>query len=159
MMQAARKLRMFSIETTTAALRGDQRFRRTARCRSFRARCGTETRLPRQALRQGVHAILWFETRRFASLPTMRIAHIDLILRSPTDLGFTRDRHLSGKLARADLPCGRLEGWGRSLPKVGLILAPMGTTLAAVAARPATTGKGRGSSSGKPSRARRARRQ
>jgi len=29
-----------------------------------------------------VNAILWFETRRFATLLTMRIAGIDLILRS-----------------------------------------------------------------------------
>jgi hypothetical protein len=29
-----------------------------------------------------VRAILWFETRRFATLLTMRIATIDLILRS-----------------------------------------------------------------------------
>src|SRR5215471_14698111 len=32
--------------------------------------------------------------------------------RSPADLGFTRDRHLSCKSATADLPGGRLEGEG-----------------------------------------------
>jgi hypothetical protein len=50
---------------------------------------------PVTLISRGVLAILWFETRRFATLLTMRIASIDLILRSP------RSGRLEGEVVHA----------------------------------------------------------
>src|SRR5215218_208584 len=50
---------------------------------------------PRRRQHRGVPAIVWFETRRFATLLTMRIASLDLILRS------RRRRRLEGEVVHS----------------------------------------------------------